>query len=144
MKKLLLAILALTWCSLSFADISEGVKSWLKEQGAYVKPDYRLVPVIIEDLQKADIVEFDYNGENTYGIVFAAPKPESDNVAVDVGGITEGVTAIIPVAKTEIKGAVRLEKGSSTFLGPIHPHHFAFGMPTHPYSSGGFPHRRNA
>lgn len=146
-------LLSLIWCSLSVADISEGVKSWLKEQGCVIKADFHFTPVITEDLKKGDIVEFDQKGENTYGIVFADPDPGSGLVAVDVAGMATQMVVIVGIQKTDIKGAVRVEKGNSAFLGPIHPHHLAvtlpwkpiaFGMPTHPYSQYGFPHRRNA
>src|SRR5258708_6367559 len=43
--KLLFTIMAMiSLATISLADISEGVKSWLKEQGCVLKAEYRLVP----------------------------------------------------------------------------------------------------
>src|SRR5258706_11774513 len=119
--KTLLTLLALVFLTLSSrADISEGVKSWLKGQGAVVKSDYHLTPIAIEDIKKSDIIEFDKDGENQYGIVWADSEKDSDVVAVDVGGLSTDMFVLVPIKKTDIKGAVRCVKGGSTFVMPTH------------------------
>src|SRR5258708_3625091 len=132
--KILLTLLALGLFTLSArADITEGVKSWLKDQGCVIKANYHLAPIAVEDIKKHDIVEFDKDGENQYGIVWADPEKDSDVIAVDVGGMSTQMFVLVPIKKTDIKGAVRCVEGSSTFV-----------MPTHQYAFLGPLHRRTA
>src|SRR5258708_22986281 len=145
--KILLTLLALGLFTLSArADISEGVKSWLKDQGCVIKANYHLAPIAVEDIKKHDIVEFDKDGENQYGIVWADPEKDSDVIAVDVGGMSTQMFVLVPIKKTDIKGAVRCVEGGSTFVMPTHPHRgvaflgplhrrTAVLMPTHPSRS---------